>query len=169
MKPCLTIALFDDCSRADHAMDELLSAGFEADDLSVAATQQTRDSYQPQPVRTAGDTAYGLAGSAALGALLASHASLVGPSAAGEGWLLSGPLFVALYNTDVDGEESDITESFRTFGIDDEAAKYYRDALAEGGVIIAVHADDAQRQNLAHQVLNRMRAERVAQYTNQRG
>jgi hypothetical protein len=150
--------LFDDLTTAQRALEDLLSNGFDRNDISIVRTNQDtgRDT-----VTTAGDmdTVSGAATGAGIGAALGGIAGLViglgvlaipgiGPIVA------AGPLATTLAGAGIGAATGGIIGALTDVGIPEQEAGYYAEGVRRGGTLLSVRANDDQVSR-ATEVLNR--------------
>ena len=145
---------------ASRAYDELRSThGFEADDIDVVMSDETRNRYftaagstlkleegnkAAQGLATGGAVGGGLG--AALAAMFAVGASIVVP---GVGLVIAGPIAAALAGAGAGAATGGIIGALVGAGIPEDRAMVYERGLEEGGVVVGARArDDAHAAEL---------------------
>jgi hypothetical protein len=148
--------LYNTPESASRAYDELRTThGFEADDIDVVMSDETRDRYftaggtalkleegnkSAQGLATGGAIGGGLG--AALAAMFAVGASIVVP---GVGLVIAGPIAAALAGAGAGAATGGIIGALVGAGIPEDRAMVYERGLKEGGVVVGARArDDAQ-------------------------
>ncbi len=152
------VALFDDVSTAQRALEELLRSGFDRNDISVVRTD-AEGGYASGT--TTGDVAdaSGAATGAGVGAALGGIAGLViglgvlaipgiGPIVA------AGPLATTLAGAGIGAAAGGIIGALTDVGIPESDAGYYAEGVRRGGTLLTVRAGDNQVSR-ATEILNR--------------
>lgn len=147
-------AMYDSFSAAQRAVQDLVDAGFNRDDISLIANDAAGE-YQSYT--TDGDVKgnEGANFGAVTGALVGLGAMLIpgiGPVVA------AGPLVAALTGAGLGAAAGAITggltASMIDFGLDREYAGYYAEGVRRGGAMVAVRADEG-RASQVESILNR--------------
>lgn len=144
------VGVFDDRGHAQAAASDLKSAGFRSDDISVVMRQQGA-----VPERGAGETKAeeGTVVGASVGAVLGGIAGLAALAIPGIGPILAaGPIAAAL-GALTGGALGGLIGSFSGLGIPTEHAKRYDAAVRDGGVVIAVRAENNSAAERASHIL----------------
>ena len=152
--------LYDTPESASRAYDELRSThGYEAEDIDVVMSNQTRDRHFTAAGATlkleeGNKTAQGLATGGAIGgglgaalaAMFAVGASIVVP---GVGLVIAGPIAAALAGAGAGAATGGIIGAMVGAGIPEDRAMVYERGLEEGGVVIGARGrDDAHAATL---------------------
>ena len=147
-------AMYDSFTAAQRAVQDLVDAGFNRDDISLIAN----DAAGEYKSYTAEGDVKGNEGAnfgAVTGALVGLGAMLIpgiGPVVA------AGPLVAALTGAGLGAAAGAITggltASMIDFGLDREYAGYYAEGVRRGGAMVAVRADEG-RATQAESILNR--------------
>ncbi len=150
------VALFDDVSTAQRALEDLLNNGFERSDISLVRTNQ--DTGAAAGSTTTDTVASGAATGAGVGAALGGIAGLViglgvlaipgiGPVIA------AGPLATTLAGAGIGAATGGIIGALTDVGIPETEAGYYMEGIRRGGTLLTVHARDNQVNQATH-ILN---------------
>ena len=147
-------AMYDSFTAAQRAVQDLVDAGFNRDDVSLIAN----DAAGEYKSYTADGDVKGNEGAnfgAVTGALVGLGAMLIpgiGPVVA------AGPLVAALTGAGLGAAAGAITggltASMVNFGLDNERAGYYAEGVRRGGAMVAVRAEEG-RANQVESILNR--------------
>lgn len=147
-------AMYDSFTAAQRAVQDLVDAGFNRDDISLIAN----DAAGEYKSYTADGDVKGSEGAnfgAVTGALVGLGAMLIpgiGPVVA------AGPLVAALTGAGLGAAAGAITggltASMVNFGLDSERAGYYAEGVRRGGAMVAVRADEG-RASQVESILNR--------------
>jgi hypothetical protein len=137
------VAVFDDRTDAQDAINALRDAGFLADDISILA--RDRDDAGRLAEDTGASVAAGAATGALAGGLLGGVAGwLVGIGALaipGVGPILAaGPLAAALGGAAIGATGGGIIGALTGVGVPEEDAKYYDTEFRRGGIVVTVQA-----------------------------
>lgn len=156
------LCIVPDAVLAEQVLADLRSVGFLSQEISVLCPELTvtRDFVREQDTEASGTASTGA--SATLGGALfwlACSGSLALP---GAGPLIAaGPILVVLsaeaLGADVDGVAGCLID----LGVPELVARQYEQRLNAGNVLISVLVTDAQREELARDVLERNRAEDI--------
>ncbi len=152
------VALFDDFDDARSAVEALVDAGFDRDDISLVANDATgeygryiKDGTYDEDV-TAGE---GAGFGAVVGALVGLGVALIpgiGPV------LAAGPLAAALFagiGAASGAVTGGIVAGLVDFGVPEEHAERYAEGVRRGGTLVTVHITQDEWAERAQSVLNR--------------
>jgi len=156
------VGLFDTFAHAQAAVNDLISAGFNRDDISVVANNAsgefgTHDGHHDgvNVSQAGGDAVKGAVKGGMYGGLTALAATValalipgVGPIAA------IGPLSAFLGGAALGATAGGILGGLTGLGVPEHEAGYYAEGIRRGGTLVTIHADDA-RANEATSILNR--------------
>jgi hypothetical protein len=162
-------AVFRDRIEASRAYDWLRSRGYQADQISVMMSDQTRrfyhetksDEIKPGTLAAEGVAAGGALGTA-IGATVAAIAaigtSLVVP---GLGLVLAGPLAAALAGGGAGAVAGGLIGGLIGLGIPESNAKAYEDALLNGGVAIGVRPFNDEEAEVIHKEFETLHGDNI--------
>src|SRR5579871_2712018 len=152
------VALFDDFDDARSAVEALVDAGFDRDDISLVANDATgeygrymKDGTYDEDV-TAGE---GAGFGAVVGALVGLGVALIpgiGPV------LAAGPLAAALFagiGAASGAVTGGVVAGLVDFGVPEEHAERYAEGVRRGGSLVTVHVTQDEWAERAQSVLNR--------------
>lgn len=159
------VGLFDTFAQAQSAVNDLISAGFSRDDISVVANNVSGEFDQVETAeggvnvsQSVGDLAKGAVRGGLYGGLTALAATValalipgVGPIAA------VGPLSAFLGGAAIGATAGGILGGLTGLGVPEEHAGYYAEGVRRGGTLVTVNADD-MRANQAADVFSRHNA-----------
>jgi len=154
------VALFDEMSAAQNAVQELVNHGFDRNDISVVASDRSAvRSGDDVVVDTTVETADGAAAGAGIGAVLGGLAGLlVGIGALaipGIGPIIAaGPLAAALAGAGLGAATGGVIGALADAGVPEEQARYYEEGVRRGGVLVTVRAAEGMTSQ-AMDILNR--------------
>jgi hypothetical protein len=152
--PQIVTAMFHDFRQAEQAYRAAVELGYEASDINVLMSEETRQSYlagahgntslaekaeerAPESSKSAdklGGPAGGTAGTLAP-AIAAVGAALLIP---GLGLAVAGPIAIALTAAGAVGVTTGLIGALTNWGIPKERAKDYESAVRKGGIVIGV-------------------------------
>ena len=140
-------AVYDNMADARSAIDSLVQAGFDRDDISLVAS----DVEGNYAVRSAdddyaeGDAASGAVTGGVLGGLTGAAVGLAALAIPGLGPIIAaGPLAAALAGAGIGAASGSLLGALVGFGLSEETAGYYAEALRRGSVLVTVRADEAR-------------------------
>lgn len=150
----------------EDAVAALRESDFRGSDISILALESLGDfgdiasakSTKAPEGATAGATAGAVVGGvlgwlAGIGALAIPG---VGP------FIAAGPMIAALAGAGVGSALGGITGALVGFGLPEHEAKRYETRLANGGILVSVHADDGDWSRRAKQILKSKGAEDIS-------
>ncbi len=141
------IGLYDDVSTARQVIDELVSAGFNRNDLSLVANNRTGTDTTMGD--TTGDTAAeGAVGGAVTGGVLGGLGGVllglgalaipgIGPVVA------AGPIVAGLTGAGIGAAVGGLVGALIGWGVPEEEAGFYAEGVRRGGTLVAVKADES--------------------------
>lgn len=151
------VGLFDDRSAAEHAVSDLMSAGFDRSRISVVAADP-KGEMQRHRVDDDGNlagegAATGLTSGAVVGGLLGL---LIGAGTifVPAGVLAAGPIAGLIAGGAAGAATGGILGGLIGLGIPDDEAHVYAESVRRGGVLVMVQCDYADVDR-AHQILDR--------------
>lgn len=156
------VGLFDTFAHAQSAVNDLISAGFNRDDISVVANNATGEfgthdgSHDGVNVSQAGgDLVKGAVKGGMYGGLTALAATVALALVPGIGPIAAiGPLSAFLGGAALGATAGGILGGLTGLGVPEHEAGYYAEGIRRGGTLVTVHADDA-RASEATSILNR--------------
>ena len=141
----IVVGVFDERSKADRAIDDLVKAGFRNNQIGVV----TRDPQGRTVVTTEGEAeshaasgaVTGVVAGAAIGGVvglgvLSGIIPVIGPAIA------AGTLATILTNAAGGAVIAGLSGALIGWGVPEEHAKYYDGQLQAGRVVVTVHTDD---------------------------
>jgi hypothetical protein len=149
----------------ESAVAELQAQGFRATDVSVLVPQNigSKDLGHERATKAPEGATTGGASGAVIGGTLAWLASIGAIAVPGIGPLLAaGPIIAALAGVGAGGAIGGITGALIGWGIPEYEAKRYEGRVRSGGILLSVHADDAEWVKKAKTVLERTGAEDIS-------
>jgi uncharacterized membrane protein len=144
------VATFDDLSHARMAVEELQSAGFARENISLMAsdTEWRRSGRRDELDVVGEDVAEGAASGAVtggiLGGLTGALAGLVALAIPGLGPIIvAGPVAAALAGAGIGAATGAVLGALIDLGIPEDEAEYYAEAVRRGGAVVAVQVDES--------------------------
>jgi len=156
------VGLFDTFAHAQSAVNDLISAGINRDDISVVANNASGEfgahedaGHGVSVSHGVGDAVKGAAKGGMYGGLTALAATVALALVPGIGPIAAiGPLSAFLGGAALGATAGGILGGLTGLGIPDHEAGYYAEGIRRGGTLVTVHADDA-RADEATAILNR--------------
>lgn len=150
--PQTAVALYNDLADAHRVVDALTNAGFDSEQISLAAPdpdeeyaavlEQNAEDDEESPREEAVDGA--LIGGA-LGGLAGLLLGLTAFSIPGLGPLLvAGPLYTTVMGAGIGGVSGGLLGALVEAGVPEEEAVFYEEGVRRGYTLVAVEADDQQ-------------------------
>ena len=158
-------AVFKKRSAADRAFDQLESAGFSSNDISLVMSDKTRDSYikeinEKSKVDEGTATGAGLGGLAgAVAAMLLSAGAIAIP---GLNVVVAGTLVSALTGLGAGALTGGVIGGLIGAGIPEHEAKLYADEIERGNFLVTVDADTEEEVRTARNIFSQNSADRIA-------
>jgi hypothetical protein len=160
--------LVRDEAQATDIVDNLRSAGFSSNDVSVLLPDKSstrefaheKNTKAPEGGLTGAGTGGGLGG--VLGWLVGIGALAIpglGP------FIAAGPIMAALAGLGVGAAAGGIIGALIGMGIPEYEAKRYESRLREGRILIAVHSDNSEETSRAKEIFERGGAEDISSAT----
>src|SRR6186997_1514235 len=163
-KQTAVFGLYASVDRAERAVDELVTAGFSNDDVSVlmADTQGSKDFAHEKHTKAPEGTATGAATGGTIGGTLGLLAGIGALAIPGLGpFIAAGPIMAALAGVGVGGAVGGLTGALIGMGIPEFEAKRYEGRIKEGGILLSVHCDDSDWTKKAKEILENTGAQDV--------
>jgi len=170
-KKQMVTAVFRDRYNAERAFEMLRSRGLLDSEINVLMSDRTRKDYladaEHEDRITAGNMAaagtavggaVGTAVGAALGAIAAIGTTLLVP---GLGLVIAGPIAAALAGAGAGAVTGGLVGLLVGWGIPEDNAKAYQEALKTGGVIIGVTPRSGKEASEIKQAFEEMQAEDI--------
>jgi len=151
--------------QASIIADQLKSAGFSRDDISVIFSDKgtSKEFAHEKNTKAPEGAATGAATGGALGGTLGWLAGIGALAIPGAGpFIAAGPIMAALSGAAVGAATGGLTGALIGMGIPEYEAKRYNDRLKEGNALISVHSDNADETRRAREIFERNGAEDIA-------
>jgi hypothetical protein len=164
-KKTAVFGLYPNVERAERAVDELVSASFASDDVSVllADNQGSKDFAHEKQTKAPEGTTTGVAAGGTIGGTLGLLAGIGALAIPGVGpFIAAGPIMGALAGIGVGGAVGGLVGALVGMGIPEYEAKRYEGRVKEGGVLLSVHCDTSEDIKRAKDILKRTGASDIA-------
>ena len=164
-KKTAVFGLYPSVERAESAVDELITARFSNDDVSVlmADQQGSKDFAHEKQTKAPEGTTTGVAAGGTIGGTLGLLAGIGALAIPGVGpFIAAGPIMGALAGLGVGGAVGGLVGALVGMGIPEYEAKRYEGRVKEGGVLLSVHCDTSEEIARAKDILKRTGAEDIA-------
>jgi hypothetical protein len=164
-KKTAVFGLYPNVERAERAVDELVSASFASDDVSVllADNQGSKDFAHEKQTKAPEGTTTGAAAGGTIGGTLGLLAGIGALAIPGVGpFIAAGPIMGALAGIGVGGAVGGLVGALVGMGIPEYEAKRYEGRVKEGGVLLSVHCDTSEDIKRAKDILKRTGASDIA-------
>jgi hypothetical protein len=137
----LRVGVFGTVTDADRAVDNLLAAGFDKDDISVVCSNEAverhfQEFHKQEPAGTY--TPASAVGGGAIGAALGGLAAVVGGLATGGLGLLATAGIAAWAG----GVAGGLVGAMMSRGVERELANFYQQAVIDGDILVAVEVSE---------------------------
>jgi uncharacterized membrane protein len=157
----LVTAVFTSRSAAENATEELMKAGFSAEDISIlmSDTTQGREFAVKQATKAPEGAAAGATIGGVLGAIAAGLAAIGTLAIPGVNLVAAGPIVAALTGLGAGAATGGITGALIGLGIPEHEAKFYHEEIQQGGILVGVYSHK-DRIHLAREILEASGAEK---------
>jgi len=153
-----------DVNQVTGIVNQLKSAGFSGDDISVLFPDKTgsRDFAHEQHTKAPEGAVAGAGTGGVLGGLVGLLAGIGALAIPGLGpFIAAGPIAAALSGAAVGASVGGVTGALIGMGIPELEAKRYEGKLKTGNILVSAHAVDRDRANRAKEILEQAGAEDV--------
>jgi hypothetical protein len=151
--------------KAARIVDDLRSAGFSSNDVSVLLPDKdgTRDFAHEHNTKAPEGAAAGAGTGGILGGALGWLAGIGALAIPGLGpFVAAGPIMGALSGAAAGATLGGLTGALVGMGIPELEAKQYEGKIRGGNVLISVHTDDGEQRKRAKEIFERNRAEDIS-------
>src|SRR3954469_18152338 len=164
-KNTAAFGIFRSQSEAEQAVDALLAAGYQNNDVSLLAPDRrtTHELATEKNTKAPEGTATGATAGGALGGTLGLLAGIGALAIPGLGpFIAAGPIVGALAGLGAGGAVGGFVGALVGMGIPEYEAKRYEGRVREGGVLLSVHTATSEQVSFAKQILERTGAEDIS-------
>ncbi|HWI59351.1 MAG TPA: DUF2382 domain-containing protein [Bacillota bacterium] len=154
-----------DEAQASRIVDDLKSAGFSNNDISVLLPDKgsTREFAHEKNTKAPEGAITGVGAGGVLGGVLGWLAGIGALAIPGVGpFIAAGPIAAALSGAAVGATAGGIVGTLVGMGIPEYEAKRYESRLKEGRILLSVHSDNADETRRAKEIFERDGAEDIA-------
>ncbi|TWU14340.1 hypothetical protein CA54_31850 [Symmachiella macrocystis] len=139
--------IFITVENADRAVANLLDAGFQKEEITVICSDESKEQHFGALRQSEGITKTdqeGVGKSGVIGGVLGALVSLAGvATTGGMGIVAIGPIFAG-------GLTGTLLGIFVGSGVENELARFYDQAVAQGNILVAVDLSDEDAQKAGH-------------------
>ena len=159
------LGIYPNYASVETAVDALKAAGFRNTDISVLFPEKAGSKHfaRDKGTRAPEGAALGAGTGAVLGGTLGWLVGMGALAIPGLGpFIAAGPIMAALAGMGAGGAVGGITGALIGWGVPEHAAKRYEVRVKEGGILLSVHADNADWTTRAKELLERTGAQDVS-------
>jgi len=164
-KNTAAFGIFNSRLPAEKCVDNLITAGFRSDDISVLVPDQdaTRELATEKNTKAPEAATTGAATGGAVGGTLGLLAGIGALAIPGLGpFIAAGPIMGALAGVGVGAATGGLIGALIGMGIPEYEAKRYEGRVKDGGILVSVHCDDSDWVAKAKDILKRSGAEDIS-------
>src|SRR3954470_13664843 len=161
----VVIGLVESQARAESVVNELRSAGFATNDVSVLFPDKsgTRDFAHEQNTKAPEGAVLGVGAGSAIGGTLGLLAGIGTLAIPGLGpFIAAGPIMAALSGAAAGATVGGIAGALIGMGIPELEAKRYAGKVRDGNILLSVHVDTSDETSRAKKILEAGGATEVA-------
>ena len=164
-KNTAAFGIYQDRATAEAGVDQLKSAGFSNDDVSVlmADRQGSKDFAAEKNTKAPEGAVTGVGVGGTLGGTLGLLAGIGALAIPGVGPLIAaGPIMGALAGLGVGGAVGGLVGALVGLGIPEYEAKRYEGRVKDGGILVSVHCDSSEEVSRAKDILKATGADDIS-------
>ena len=165
-KQTAVFGIYNTADQAERGVDDLLSAGFSNDDISVLLPDDKRshrDFAHEKATKAPEGAAAGVTAGGAIGGTLGLLAGIGMLAIPGFGpFIAAGPIMGALAGLGAGGALGGVVGALVGMGMPEYEAKRYEGRIKAGGVLLSVHCDTAEEIKRAKEVLKQTGAQDIS-------
>jgi hypothetical protein len=164
-KNTAAFAIFPTRTAAESAVDQLTTAGFSNDDVSVLMSdkQGSKDFATEKNTKAPEGTVTGVGVGGVVGGTLGLLAGIGALAIPGVGPLIAaGPIMASLAGLGIGGAVGGLVGALVGMGIPEYEAKRYEGRINDGGILLSVHCDSSDEVSRAKDILKAAGGEDVA-------
>ena len=164
-KNTAAFGIFSNRAAAERAVDQLTSAGFSHQDVSVLMSDKegSKDFATEKNTKAPEGTTTGVGVGGVVGGTLGLLAGLGALAIPGVGPLIAaGPIMGALAGLGVGGAVGGFVGALVGMGIPEYEAKRYEGRVKDGGILVSVHCESSEEVTRAKDVLKQAGGEDIA-------
>lgn len=159
------IGLVTSQAQAERIVDQLQSAGFSSDDISVLFPdkQGTRDFAHEKNTKAPEGAVTGAGAGGVVGGTLGLLAGIGALAIPGLGpFIAAGPIMAALSGAAAGATVGGIAGALVGLGIPELEAKQYESKIKDGNILLSVHVESSDERGTAKQILEKGGAKDIA-------
>lgn len=160
-----TLGIYSDYSSVESAVDLLKEAGFQKTNISVLFPEKagSKNFAHDKGTRAPEGTATGAGTGAVLGGTLGWLVGIGALAIPGLGLVIAaGPIMATLAGIGVGGTVGGLTGGLIGLGITKHVAELYEVRVKAGGMLLSVHADNADEMRRAKEIMERSGAQEIS-------
>jgi Protein of unknown function (DUF3341) len=164
-KNTAVFGIYPNQDAVELGVETLQADGFRNTDISVLFPENegTKDFAHVKGTKAPEGASTGAGSGAVVGGALGWLVGIGALAIPGVGpFIAAGPIMAALAGAGVGGAVGGLTGALVGLGIPEYEAKRYEGRIVKGGILLSVHADDADWANRAEAILKKTGAEDVA-------
>jgi len=164
-KQTAVFGIYQTEKQAERTVEDLLSAGFSNDDISVLLpdNQGTKDFAHAKSTKAPEGTTAGVTTGGVIGGALGLLAGIGALAIPGVGpFIAAGPIMGALAGLGVGGAVGGLIGALVGMGIPEYEAKRYEGHIRAGGVLLSVHCDTSEEITRAKDLLKHTGAQDIS-------
>src|ERR1700747_274848 len=157
--------LVDSETQAERIVDNLKTAGFSNNDISVLFPDKagTRDFAHEKATKAPEGAATGAGTGGVVGGVLGWLVGIGSLAIPGVGpFIAAGPIMAALAGAGVGAAVGGLTGALVGMGIPEYEAKRYEGKIKEGNILISVHTNDSKERERAQELFEKGGAEDIS-------
>lgn len=149
------LGAFGSSDQAARAIEQLDSAGFERQQISIAVSDRAHAlHFSAKRDKTVEGIGVGSVAGGVLGGIIGGLTTVATVVVPGVGLLVAGPLIGAFVGLDAGAVVGTLLGGLVGHGIPEHEAKTYEQAVKEGNLLVAVAATDADNAGEARRILD---------------
>src|SRR5580698_5955895 len=164
-KKIAVFGIYQTGKQAERSVDDLMSAGFLSDDISVLMPDHegTKSFAHEKNTKAPEGTTAGVTAGGAIGGTLGLLAGIGVLAIPGVGpFLAAGPIMAALAGLGAGAAVGGLVGALVGMGIPEYEARRYEGRVKDGGVLLSVHCDTSDEISRAKELLKATGAEDIA-------
>lgn len=145
-------ALFHDEEAAREAVDDLISAGFPRDRISLAMSEETRSRLVPVERTRGSHIGEGVVAGSTLGAIIGGIVAVVSLGVPG-GIVVAGPIAALLGGLGLGAAGGGVAGALAGAGLAPDHVERYAERVRDGDILVGVLTSDPTRADIAARTL----------------
>lgn len=164
-KNTAVFGIYKNSMQAERAVDQLMTAGFSNNDISVLMpdNQSSKEFAHEKNTKAPEGTTTGVTTGGAIGGTLGLLAGIGALAIPGVGpFIAAGPIMGALAGLGVGGAVGGLIGALVGMGIPEYEAKRYEGRVKDGGVLLSVHCNSSEEVSRAKDLLKQTGADDIS-------